>query len=117
MENYSFKSMTMNNNQYIIYEDAQHAWLQVSLTELVELDIVNVISRFSRIDQHYAFLETDRDMVVFLKAKFDLPDELDHMNEEQKQQMQSFWPGIQRSQSNISPIRKKQAYSPSMVPK
>ncbi len=56
-------------NAYIKHEDPGHGWLQVPLTELQALGIVDKISAYSYTDGTYGYLEEDCDMTTFLTAK------------------------------------------------
>tara|TARA_R110000824_G_scaffold154158_2_gene326106 strand:+ start:650 stop:916 length:267 start_codon:yes stop_codon:yes gene_type:complete len=59
----------MQNTNYTFHSDPGHAWLQVTLSELKELNIMHKISRYSYLDDKNAYLEEDCDCSVFLNAK------------------------------------------------
>jgi|TARA_R110000803_G_scaffold94907_2_gene162664 hypothetical protein len=59
----------MQNTNYTFHSDAGHAWLQVTLSELKELNIMHKISHYSYLDDKNAYLEEDCDCSVFLNAK------------------------------------------------
>ena len=56
---------------YIFHEDPGHGWLEVPVSELLELGIINQISEFSylSLDRKTAYLEEDCDLAVFFNAK------------------------------------------------
>jgi hypothetical protein len=54
---------------YKFHADAGHGWLAVKRFELVELGILENISHFSYQRGKTVYLEEDRDMGLFLKAK------------------------------------------------
>ena len=55
---------------YIFYNDPGHGWLQVPVSELVQLGIADKISGYSYLHKDKAYLEEDCDAAVFLRAKF-----------------------------------------------
>ena len=61
--------------KYTFYEDPGHGWLEVPMTELVELGIADVITPCSYMTRDYvaphklAYLEEDCDLTTFLVAK------------------------------------------------
>lgn len=66
----------MNNYTGYIYNyfsDAGHGWLEVREDELTALGIADKISDYSYTHptQHWVYLEEDRDLSIFLKAKED----------------------------------------------
>ena len=52
------------------HDDAGHGWLEVSIEDLIDLNIQDKISNFSYIDsiKKLIYLEEDVDMVLFLKS-------------------------------------------------
>ena len=56
---------------YHIYCDPRHAWLKVSFAEIKELEIQDKISTFSYLRNDQIYLEEDRDLSIFLKAKLE----------------------------------------------
>ena len=89
----------MSQTQYSILTDPSHGWLQVSIFEASELQILDKISRFSYIDNNYVYLEEDADLGVFLKAKFQLPEDSEY-DETQKATLQQFFLGCLDSYSD-----------------
>ena len=55
--------------KYTFYDDPGHGWLEVPMTELVEMEIADKISTCSYRGGDYAYLEEDYDMTTFLRAK------------------------------------------------
>ena len=56
---------------YVLYSDPGHGWLRVSKKELETLNIETEISNYSYVskDRQFVFLEEDRDMAIFERAK------------------------------------------------
>lgn len=56
---------------YRMYSDPSHGWLRVNIKELETLNIGMEVSAYSYIskDGQFVFLEEDRDMQLFLRAK------------------------------------------------
>ena len=52
------------------HDDAEHGWLEVSIQDLIDLNIQNKISNFSYIDsiKKLIYLEEDVDMTLFMKS-------------------------------------------------
>jgi hypothetical protein len=50
------------------YQDGGHGWLTAKKSELIELELINKISRFSYEQGHTVYLEEDCDMTVFINA-------------------------------------------------
>ena len=61
-------SKILGNHTYTLYEDAGHAWIKVSIAELIALNILVDITPFSYIKGRFAFLEEDCDMTTFFTA-------------------------------------------------
>jgi hypothetical protein len=61
----------MKNQHYTMFEDSGHGWLRVSMQEIRELKIEDIISGFSYIsgDGETAYLEEDCDFSTFLREK------------------------------------------------
>ena len=61
-------------SRYRFISDPGHGWLEVPIEELSALNITHLISSCSYIgktdEQHFAYLEEDCDLAVFLTAKF-----------------------------------------------
>lgn len=55
--------------KYHWFSDPGHGWLRVEKTELVELGISDQITDYSYQRGKYAYLEEDRDLDTFAKAK------------------------------------------------
>lgn len=53
---------------YIYHQDPGHGWLEVPLEDLIEYGVRNQISSYSYRDGSTAFLEQDRDMILFVNA-------------------------------------------------
>jgi len=53
---------------YNFYYDAGHGWLEVSISELINLDIYNKITSFSYMHEGKAYLEEDCDLEIFCEA-------------------------------------------------
>ncbi len=53
---------------YNFYEDARHGWLAVKRKELIELGIIDQISKYSYQKGGTVYLEEDRDLTIFIKA-------------------------------------------------
>lgn len=53
--------------------DSGHAWLEVSVEELKQLNIVKQITPFSYINGEYAYLEEDLDAGAYFAAKYKDP--------------------------------------------
>ena len=54
---------------YLFIETEGHGWLRVPLSELNELDISDKVTGYSYMDNLYAYLEEDCDLVTFIEAK------------------------------------------------
>jgi hypothetical protein len=50
------------------YQDPGHAWLKVPMKLLKELEIEKKISQFSYWRKGFAYLEEDRDLLLFIQA-------------------------------------------------
>lgn len=55
--------------KYELFIDDGHAWIKVSIAELIRLGICNAISEYSFVRDKHAYLEEDYDASVFLLAK------------------------------------------------
>ena len=53
-------------NTYTFITDQEHGWLKVSIDELKKLGIAKHISNYSYMDLDSAFLEEDRDALLFI---------------------------------------------------
>jgi len=53
---------------YTFHTDPGHGWLEVPISELIELDIERRISCYSYVNKDTAYLEEDCDAGVFIKA-------------------------------------------------
>jgi hypothetical protein len=79
---------------YVYFTDAGHGWLRVKKTELEALGIADQITPYSYQYNNWAYLEEDRDMSTFFKAKG-----------------WDYWPNtIKQVCSNYSKIRSYQCY-------
>ena len=58
----------MKNDTYVFVEDPSHAWLTVTIKELIELGIADKISCYSYVKGNIAYLEEDCDATLFIKA-------------------------------------------------
>lgn len=58
-------------SKYELFIDDGHAWIKVSIAELIRLNIDNAISEYSFRYKNFAYLEEDYDASVFLLAKRD----------------------------------------------
>lgn len=58
-----------NQTRYILFDNSHHGWLQVPISELVELDILEEMSPFSYRDKEFAYLEEDMDMGTFIMER------------------------------------------------
>lgn len=58
-----------NRKKYLLFESPRHSWLQVPISELKELDILEDISPFSFRDEQFAYLEEDMDMGTFMMER------------------------------------------------
>ena len=67
LQNVSFDQIFLK--PYLFIETEGHGWLRVPLSELNELDISDKITRYSYMDNLYAYLEEDCDLVTFVEAK------------------------------------------------
>lgn len=56
-------------SKYELFIDDGHAWIKVSIAELIRLGICNDISEYSFQYKNFAYLEEDYDASVFLSAK------------------------------------------------
>lgn len=59
----------MSQEQYILEEDPAHAWLHVRRTEIQRLGIAKEITSYSYQRGETVFLEEDRDLATFMRAK------------------------------------------------
>jgi len=64
--------MAKVKSKYQFYTDPGHGWLRVPYSELERLDIASNITCYSYTKGDNVFLEEDRDMSTFMKAKADL---------------------------------------------
>ena len=58
----------MEERTLLFISDPGHAWLQVTLKDIVTLKVSDKISSCSYVKKNMAFLEEDCDAVVFLNA-------------------------------------------------
>ena len=58
----------MKYDTYVFVEDPSHAWLAVTIKELIELGIADKISCYSYVKGNIAYLEEDCDANLFIKA-------------------------------------------------
>lgn len=73
--------------------DPSHSWLRVPLAEIERLGIADQISNFSYQKGKYAFLEEDRDMAIFVKAREDEGKPiriLEHHNKERMSRIRKY---------------------------
>ena len=61
----------MENDKYVFVSDPGHAWLTVTIKELIELGIANKISSYSYVKGTIAYLEEDCDAPLFVKAYYE----------------------------------------------
>ena len=64
----------MDNKVYNFLADAGHGWLEVSLQELKDLNLIHKISNYSYINGPNAYLEEDCDLGTFVEALGHVPD-------------------------------------------
>jgi hypothetical protein len=64
---------------YQFFSDPGHGWLKVLRLELRELDIAHRISSFSYQRGVYAYLEEDCDAALFVNAKHDRGERVEHV--------------------------------------
>ena len=94
--------MTTQQEVYIFFNDAGHAWLRVPIAELIGLSIADQISACSYINGKYAYLEEDCDAGVFLRARFG-----QDITGKKLQEMHA----IKDHRTEVSPIRDYDHYS------
>ena len=58
----------MNDTTFLLHEDPGHAWLEVPLSFLFELNIQNKITQYSYKGDNKVYLEEDCDMTTFFHA-------------------------------------------------
>ena len=90
----------MRTRKYSFYFDASHGWLRVKRREILELGLVDTISRYSYMDKRYAYLEEDCDASLFLSKL---------------KEMQTPYTIIEKDHGNISSIRSMEIYDRSAI--
>ena len=88
----------MKNKTYKFYQDPGHGWIAVKRQELIDLGILDKITRFSYQNGKTVYLEEDCDAMTFIlayAAKFGNKPNLDY-----------------RHTDNDSPIRSYESFSP-----
>ena len=60
--------VTLTQEVYTFITDPGHGWLQVPLEDVHALGIADKISRYSYVDQKFAYLEEDVDAGRFIEA-------------------------------------------------
>lgn len=56
---------------YNFYHDPGHGWLEVPLSEILELGIADKITVFSYLNGHMAYLEEDQDAPLFIAKRME----------------------------------------------